>query len=272
MTFLYSLLILALVTAVIVVFWIKAGNQKNQQQVQDVLQQVKQQDLTPIAVTDLVDRLFVIAIPSRMDYIIGSLKTYGLLPGSYAFVPPVMKTTVNTKELPLIMKPGEVACYRSHLRAMRMFLQDPDANTALILEDDIRLCPSYDLFQKRLAALKQELQTVGKWDIVYFGRCLDRCFMNKSVSLQLVKNTSPICLHAYALTRKGARKILRQAHPIQVPIDILVLKLVTLGKLKALSVSPSLFYQNKDIDTTLDHPKSQPECAWDKHNYYKDQM
>ena len=261
-------LILGLLVWLIVAVTMK----KRTSQMARTLQKIRNTDGPRADISDIVDLVLVIAIPKRKEYITQALKTYGLHPGSYQFVDTVMKDDLEANNVPWHMTSGEVACYKSHMRAVQQ-LVDSGASTGLIFEDDLKQCPDYDLFQRRLGELKRELQwLIEGWDIIYFGRCNDTCMMNKQVSEQLVKNTSPICLHAYMLSRRGAQKLVKYvSQEPGVPIDVVFMKLILTGKMRSLSVSPSLFYQNKDIGTTVGNPRELRECLMDNHDWYKEQ-
>ena len=62
-----------------------------------------------------------------------------------------------------------------------------------------------DELQDRFAALKDADKD---WDMVFLGRCFDDCKRDEVVAKWLVRPKAPKCLHAYALTRRGAQKFL----------------------------------------------------------------
>lgn len=220
---------------------------------------------------DIVDSILVIAIPKREDYIKSTLKTYGLTLGDFELVKPVMTADIPATQVPSYMRAGEVACFQSHMKALQQFLESSN-KTALIFEDDLKPCPNYTFFQQRVGSLKEELHRIQRWDIIYFGRCNDTCMLNKKVSKQLVSGTIPLCLHAYMMSREGARKVLQAAgERVRIQVDVLFVKMIATGQLKALAVNPSIFYQNKDVETTLGNPRELRECLLDNHDYYLDQ-
>lgn len=216
---------------------------------------------------DVFDQALVIALPQRKQYITQALASYHVQPH---FIQPVLVADI-TQPVPAHMRKTEAACYLSHIRAMTTFLQQPEWQTVVIFEDDLRFCPNLQKFQRRMASLKEELQQL-EWDILYLGRCLDRCGAQSQCSTQLVQGGTPLCLHAYALTRRGAAVILKHSQgPIRVAIDVQLKHLVRRRKLKSLTLVPSVFYQNKAVQTTLGHADHTGECTLDKRDFYQEQ-
>ncbi len=128
----------------------------------------------------------------------------------------------------------EVACYHSHIRAMRLFL-DSGEEHALICEDDIALKTDPAQIVKRL------LDHAGSWDIARLSGLREATGVNAialqpgyflRVNLGRLKGAG-----AYFLNRRAARKIAEQLLPMRVPFDHAIDREWVYG-LNAVSVSP----------------------------------
>lgn len=213
--------------------------------------------LPQASLQQLVGKVVVVAIPQRRQHIEQALRSFGLSPTGCHFIEPVLKADVRTQPG---FRRGQVACYKSHMRALTAFLQDPTAQTALILEDDIEPCSNVSIHRRRVAALQQELQQVREWDVVYLGRCYDNCRKQTQISPQLASGATPLCAHAYLVTRQAASTILQHAWPIRQYLDVQLAKLCRAGKLRCLSVTPSLLQQSNKLVSTIRKRRSLPEC------------
>jgi len=69
----------------------------------------------------------------------------------------------------------------------------------------------------------------------------------KTYSEHLDKSGTALGGHAYAISKKGARKLMQYLNPMQITGDILVKKLIEKGDLNAYSVYPCLFKQNESF-------------------------
>lgn len=58
--------------------------------------------------------------------------------------------------------------------------------------------------------------------------------------------------HAYAVTNEGARKILRFQTPVIMAPDNAIGQMIMDGDLKALRLKERVFYQNRELPTTID--------------------
>ncbi|WP_343313796.1 glycosyltransferase family 25 protein [Brucella sp. BE17] len=116
-----------------------------------------------------------------------------------------------------IAMPAEIGCYFSHIRALDIIADAPEP-FAVLVEDDVVFTPSFVPFIEKLTKL------VG-WDAVKLVNHRTSAFR----SFRQVNNDFTIgrCLHgplgssaAYALTRKGAGKLVEAIRPMRVPYDI----------------------------------------------------
>lgn len=90
--------------------------------------------------------------------------------------------------------------------------------TALITEDDVKLLPN---FKEHASAALEEAQSIGNWDLLYFGRkWVSGDESRVEGSNNFIKVGYSYWTVAYALTIDGARKLLA-AKPLEklLPVD-----------------------------------------------------
>ena len=100
------------------------------------------------------------------------------------------------------------------------------------------------------------------WDVLYFGRCWDRCNKHIPINKFLVKVQRALCHHAIAFSRQGAIKILNEIkHPLSKPIDHIVASACTRGVIDGYATIVPVFYQNRDeLFTTIGNFDKLPIC------------
>ena len=128
----------------------------------------------------------------------------------------------------------EVACYHSHIRALRLFLSSGEEH-ALICEDDLALKTDPAQIVKRL------LNHAGSWDIARLSGLKEATGVNAfslqpgyflRVNFGRLKGSG-----AYLLNRRADQKITDHLLPMRVPFDHAIDREWIYG-LKAVSVSP----------------------------------
>ncbi|GLB36768.1 hypothetical protein LshimejAT787_0310550 [Lyophyllum shimeji] len=168
-----------------------------------------------------------------------------------------------TPDLPehKILTASRVACWYSHISVISTIANDDTLrgdDAVIVLEDDVDM--ERDI-SHRLRRVWSSLP--AGWDIVYLGHC----WSDESINLALdadgtfsVTNgtfpvthihpsRSPLCTHAYALSRTGARRLL--VHLRYPPfaysraIDKAISWLIESGRLKSFSIVPSIVVQRK---------------------------
>ncbi|KAF9648526.1 hypothetical protein BDM02DRAFT_2253830 [Thelephora ganbajun] len=162
-----------------------------------------------------------------------------------------------------ILTKARLACWYSHWRVIRLIADGRD-DVSLVLEDDVDM--ELDIRQ-RLLGVWDSLPSV--WDIVFLGsHCWSEeskrpaiAAYNSSISAMTVSvtflhpSTSPKCTHAYALSRRGARRLaVYLRHPpfaYSRAIDQAISWLVESGKLTAYSIVPSIVVQRKVDDSGI---------------------
>jgi len=82
---------------------------------------------------------------------------------------------------------------------------DAGHNSIIIFEDDARFSTTHS--HKKLNNVVKWL-SMHEWDIFYLGYCQWPKLVSWVVTSDIVKLTSPLCLHGYCLSRTGMRKVL----------------------------------------------------------------
>ena len=145
-------------------------------------------------------------------------------------IPAVYGKSYSRKELKRFTSKGcayfcpksAIGCAMSHRRAWQTIV-DKNLESALILEDDAYPLPRFE------EKLKNVWSQVPKdWDIVYLGgRMRDFPSLLKGSGLKFSEYISknvmipgfPFTAHAYAVSNKGAKKILEKTNPVRYHID-----------------------------------------------------
>jgi GR25 family glycosyltransferase involved in LPS biosynthesis len=213
-----------------------------------------------ISLPDIFDKVYVISLPKRREYILESLRSFGEYP---EIIEAIWKDDIPFEQMSddfNFKNAGEMACTMSHFKALQTFLSDKDAQTAVIFEDDVSPCKDEMKYIRRLNSLRNELKRVPEWDILYLGHCYSTCSSIKFITEQISKYTGCYCLHAYVVNRKGAQKILDLG--CEEISDRCFKSIIANGHLKALQVFPSLFHQNrKDVGSELRGEQEMRECG-----------
>ena len=168
----------------------------------------------------------------------------------------------------LLSKPM-VACWHSHLQLIRRIVRAPEHHVSLVFEDDVDL--EWDI-EARLVALWPYLPQ--DWDILFLGSPHTPCTCTRS-HMRLTPQTgycwsdeshnapiisinetslhpsySPQCTHAYALSNRGAQRLLdylrHPAFAYSRAIDQAVAWLIRRGHLKSYSIVPPVAIQTRE--------------------------
>lgn len=162
---------------------------------------------------------------------------------------------------------GEIACSLSHRQLYETILEKGWQHT-LVFEDDV--VPDF----KQLAALEKALSELpADWDLVYLGYLKNetaslsrrlkiawyrlqalfgfcnvpasylRHWLPRPYRAHLLKAGFHDCTHAYAVSRRGAEKLLAEQRPVIHRADNALSALVLKNELNAFITRPSLFHQ-----------------------------
>ena len=137
-------------------------------------------------------------------------------------------------EAPSGMTRGELGCSDSHQRVWRHVVQS-GAEGALVLEDDADVPPDLPLWVQ--AAWRYR----DRWDLAYLG-------YNWQPNARPVPDVAGFeipdlagawhVMHAYLLTQRGAKRLLQDALPIRLPLDVYVARCTQAGLRAWQSVRP----------------------------------
>lgn len=206
-------------------------------------------------VDDYFDKVFVITLPKRKNNVKKIMKKMKIEPIIFDAID---KNTLDLDKLKkqnkvsevCKMNNGRIACHLSHLKVMETFLKDPKAKNALIFEDDLQ--PPRDMYEIKNTIHNVITTVPDDWDLIYFGKCWDDCRHSKKINEYIYKS-HPLCRHGYAVSRKGAKKLLKECFPIvNIHGDEHIKKLSQEGKVNIYTSEPSIFFQNREqLGTTL---------------------
>lgn len=130
------------------------------------------------------------------------------------------------------LKRGQIACALSHVRVLERVL-DRGLERAVILEDDVRLPPD---FARRLGAALGE--TPPDFDLLYLYDGNPDSSTPVPGASRVRASGYPLGTVAYAVSRKGASRILERILPIRDHLDEMLASHVERGHLKAYSAVP----------------------------------
>jgi GR25 family glycosyltransferase involved in LPS biosynthesis len=137
------------------------------------------------------------------------------------------------------MTEAELGCGMSHMSLWAHTLRTGGDRVA-IFEDDVASYVSKAELDRRVG----EAMTVmdGDWDVLYLGKCLDKCELYTKVVEGLYRTRRPFCLHAYIMSERGMRKLLTRK--LREPIDTQVMHAIEADTIKAYCLHPSVFVQD----------------------------
>ena len=144
------------------------------------------------------------------------------------------------------LKRGQIACALSHIRVLEEVVTRRCRN-ALVFEDD------FDLAEGFAKKLHNSLRVVPReFDVIYV---YDANLMNSSAVPGLPgmrKSAHPLGTVGYAVSNRGARKILDLITPITHHLDEMLAVHVDRGEIQAYSVSPSLVTFRVGFESQVD--------------------
>lgn len=160
---------------------------------------------------------------------------------------------MNEFRIKLNLNPNLTACFMSHAKLWKRAI-DENLERILIFEDDINVHYSiqdvFDKFTKYFDTIQD------KPDLFYLGKCCDICSNMTHLVDNVYQLKSPLCLHAYILSREACQKLLDSLYNRSI-VDTYIRKMIEDDKLTAQGFHPSLVYQdNMKFNTNLRSKKS----------------
>ena len=176
----------------------------------------------------------------------------------------LIRNNFVSREFTIPKNTGRIACHYSHIKVIQDFLKSNN-KTLFIFEDDIdnNIVSNYE------SIIKDSMNNIpDNWDLVYFGKCIDRCKKTENIHNNLYKLKFTLCGHAYGMTRNSDKKILKYTIPLDAAGDTMIANNISNGNIIAYGTHPSIFKQNRSVfGTTLGnkmlHP---PDCAQSFHD------
>ncbi|GAA5968542.1 hypothetical protein JCM8115_004210 [Rhodotorula mucilaginosa] len=160
---------------------------------------------------------------------------------------------------------GVISTYWGQTRAIKRMLENGD-KVALILEDDVDV--EWDLMDGFWDRIERRLPRRGEekgeydWDVTFLGHCWGGEFQQPQYLHPLLhRSTGPMCLHGYALTARGAHRLLSHMldpwSAFSTAVDLVIPSLLHIQSrvrsrlLESFSVVPPLIVQRKDGPSDL---------------------
>ena len=204
------------------------------------------------------DKVFVITIPKRKEYVNKVLQDYaidatiieGIDKKSPNLVEDASKNKIIVKSPNYNYKPSKIAVHWAHINALKTFLQDPNAQTAVICEDDLLQVNSNEETSQILDQCMRELSG-HEWDLLFLERCWDEKSTVFNVTDNIVRTFNSLCRGAYAVTRKCAQILVnvkltpKMNHEQSAAGDQANRHLIKSGVITALAIEPPIYTQNR---------------------------
>lgn len=155
------------------------------------------------------------------------------------------------------LNPGELGCVLSHLSIIALAANHHNQDGfTLIFEDDIVSSSGKDYLKHALYELK-ELDSIEPIDLIYFGKCLEKCTAMIQLKDNIYRAVEPSCCHAYAIKNSFAKRLINdldncQRHPksllnhdfFNCHIDGIYRGYQLYGLAKGVVFHPAIFYQD----------------------------
>ncbi|CAE6429323.1 unnamed protein product [Rhizoctonia solani] len=177
--------------------------------------------------------------------------------------PPLLRTAGEDTILPgEPITRAQVSCWYSHYQVLLKVARGED-EVAIVLEDDVDM--EWDL-EKRLRGMWPFLPK--NWDIVMLGHCMSDENENPPVRghPHLHPSKHVLCTHAYAISRSGARRLVRYLRTplfaFSRPIDHAVQHFNHHKILNIYSVEPAVVIQTKDTVSDIVDGTGGAQTEW----------
>lgn len=220
-----------------------------------------------------IDRVYFITLPQRLENVKNINKQLNINDKSW-YLKAIITDSIKPRELfdkkvaekkfwngtsqwsPGSKNHGRVACALSHLACMYNFLNDKSADTCVIFEDDLKI-KGFLAEKNTEQFIKNVYEMNLDWDILYLGYCFEAG--SKYIGKGVQKLGKPVCLHAYVLNKKGARKILNKLLPVSDSIDVVIKNMIKKGEINAYGPVTMNYRQNPTrFPTTIFNNKFAP--------------
>ncbi|KAJ1650132.1 hypothetical protein IWQ61_008980 [Dispira simplex] len=187
------------------------------------------------------DRVFSINLDSRPDRLQSMIELADMLHIDFQRVRAVTAEEASDENGPS----NHRACWKSHTLVYKEIANNPHLQNGLILEDDIDM----ELDIQNLA--HQALETLNSydsnWDMFYIGHCagtaesLEEHVINKDANFY--RSNNPVCTHGYAVSKRGAQKLLKLLEEFADPLDLMLINAVQEKKVNSYSLGRAIIIQ-----------------------------
>lgn len=210
------------------------------------------------------DRVYFITLPERLANVRDAAEKLGVADSAWIFKA-IHKDSLDYKKLqrlhilsPVALKHfppmayGNIGCHFSHLAVLKHCLQDPNVNTCVVFEDDLRL-ESADVTQRVQKFHDKIVAKNINWDFTYLDMCDGS--VREYLGNDIVRLHDSYCLHAYVVKKHVIPSIIATVNPMQAAIDQKINNLFREGKLVAVSSRDEVFFsQNRDDFNSFSNP------------------
>lgn len=205
------------------------------------------------------DKVFIITIPKRKEYVEQILQDYaidatiieGIDKKSPTLIEDAIKNDIIVESPKYNYKPSKIAVHWAHINALKTFLQDPDAESAVICEDDLYQVNSNQKTSEILNQCMKDL-TEHKWDLLFLSRCYDQKSTTIPITDNIVRTFDSYCRGCYAVTRKCAEILVHVKLTPNLKYerssagDQSNNQLIKSGVISALAIEPPIYIQNRN--------------------------
>ena len=233
---------------------------------------------------DTFENAFVINLtdrPQRLAKTKDTLRQVGLSAVRFSAIRGSDLTKSTVAEMFNHLRPAELGCVLSHLCILSLAAKHANQDGfTLIFEDDIVSSSGADYMKHAFYELKQ-LDANDPIDLIYFGKCLERCGAMVQIKDNLYRAVEPSCCHAYAIKNSFAkrlihdldgchrhRKSLLNGDFFNCNIDGILRGYQVHGLAKGVVFHPAIFYQDvisTKSDLRDDTSANYKECHDDPH-------
>ncbi len=146
-----------------------------------------------------------------------------------------------------INTPGAVGCYLSHSSVYEWLLKQNDTDVVLIFEDDIALPAGSFKSIKEYVQSNNLLKDSTKWDVWMLGPNIAAASEDSTAGPNTSRIHSFVLAHAYFVSKRGAKALLKNLYPIQLHIDAYMSYKSQIGQLELFGTSTPLLYQGGSV-------------------------
>ena len=154
---------------------------------------------------------------------------------------------------------GGVGCALSHI-AVWQWLADSEHEMVLVMEDDAVVPPDFTERANQCIQQSNVLKDPKKWDMWLLGGLWDDLTTIPGET-NVVRVGSYVLFHAYVITKRMAKKLLRDVYPIQGHIDVWVSVHSYLNDLRIVGCKTLLLRQNNTVQTDIQSDKGCKICT-----------